>query len=131
MRTAMSSIDAKASALLVSQDLFFYSKITSTANELGFRIDVEGDVAEVVSKLPTSTYRCLILDLSTRGLRVADIIGALPTANRPAVIAFGSHVLAARLNEAREAGCNEVMPRSKFSATLPEILARYLQVSRN
>jgi CheY-like chemotaxis protein len=123
----MSSIDAKATALLVSQDLFFYSKITSTANELGFRVIVEGNVTEVVSKLATTACRCLILDLSTPGLRVADVTGALPQANRPTVIAFGSHVLAARLQEAREAGCDEVMARSKFSATLPEILTRYLQ----
>jgi CheY-like chemotaxis protein len=128
MITSMSLIDAKASALLVSQDLFFYSKITSTANELGFRVVVEGNVAEVVSKLAASTYRCLILDLSTPGLRVADVTGALPEANRPTVIAFGSHVQGDRLKEARDAGCDEVMARSKFSATLPEILTRYLQV---
>jgi len=126
--TAMSSIDAKGSALLVSQDLFFYSKITSTALELGFHIVVEGNVAAVVSKLAALTYRCLILDLSTPGLKVAEVTGALPQANRPTVIAFGSHVLAARLQEARDAGCDEVMARSKFSATLPEILTRCLRV---
>ena len=40
----MSSTDTTAAALLISQDLFFSSKITSTANELGFHVVVEGNV---------------------------------------------------------------------------------------
>jgi hypothetical protein len=60
------------------------------------------------------------------GLKVEEIIGALPTTDRPVVIAFGAHVQADRLRSAREAGCDEVMPRSKFSATLPEILIRHV-----
>ena len=41
------------------------------------------------------------------------------------MIAFGSHVNKARLDEARAAGCAEVLPRSKFSADLPALLRRY------
>jgi CheY-like chemotaxis protein len=124
----MNSTDTPATALMISQDLFFSSKVTSTANELGFRVVVEGNVVQAVLKVAASKCRCLILDLATPGLKVADLISALPDANRPRVIAFGAHVLTAPLQEAREAGCDEVMPRSKFSATLPDILVRYLQV---
>lgn len=115
-------------ALLISQDLFFSSKVTSTAIELGFHVVVERNVVQAISRVAALKCRCLILDLATPGLRVADVISALPEANRPSVIAFGAHVLTARLQEAREAGCDDVMPRSKFSATLPEILKRYLRV---
>jgi len=115
-------------ALLISQDLFFSSKVTSTANELGFHVVVEGNVVQAVLKVAALKCRCLIVDLATPGLKVADLISALPEANRPRVIAFGAHVLTARLQEAREAGCDDVMPRSKFSVTLPDILTRYLQV---
>jgi hypothetical protein len=41
-------------------------------------------------------------------------------------VAFGSHVDKARLDQARAAGCDEVLPRSKFSGELPELLRRYL-----
>ncbi len=118
----------RPTALMISRDLFFSSKVTGTAAELGFRVVVEGNLAQAASKAADSTYRCIILDLSTPELTVSDVIAALPTANRPTVIAFGPHVEAARLNDAREAGCDEVMPRSKFSATLPEILTRSLRV---
>jgi len=46
------------------------------------------------------------------------------------VIAFGSHVDKARLDEARAAGCDEVMPRSRFSSELPALLRRYSAGSR-
>jgi CheY-like chemotaxis protein len=117
-----------SAALMISQDLFFSSKVTSTANELGFRVVVEGNVAQAALKVAATKCRCLILDLATPGLIVADVLRALPEANRPRVIAFGAHVQAARLQEARDAGCDEVMPRSKFSATLPDLLTRALHV---
>jgi DNA-binding NarL/FixJ family response regulator len=112
--------------LLITRDLFFASKITGTAAELGFRIAVEGNVAQGANLAADSACRCLILDLTTPGLKVPDVFAALPAVDRPRVIAFGPHVQAALLNEARDAGCDEVLPRSKFSATLVEILTRTL-----
>jgi len=117
-------------ALLISRDLFFASKITGTAAALGFRVVVDGNVTEVLAKAAASSYRCLILDLTTPDLRVSDVLAALPAANRPTVIAFGPHVQTARLNEAREAGCDDVFPRSKFSASLPDILTRTLRIEK-
>jgi hypothetical protein len=124
----MNSTDTPATALMISRELFFSSKVTSTANELGFHVVVEGNVVQAVLKVAGSKCCCLILDLATPWLRVANVISALPEASRPTVIAFGAHVLTARLQDAREGGCDEVMPRSNFSATLPDILTRYLRV---
>lgn len=117
---------SRPTALLITRDLFFASKVTGTAAELGFRVIVEGSVSQAASSASPSSYRCLILDLSTPDLKVADVLAALSATNRPAVIAFGPHVETARLAEARDAGCDEVLPRSKFTATLPAILTRYL-----
>jgi hypothetical protein len=41
------------------------------------------------------------------------------------VLAFGSHVDAARLQQARDAGCAEVMPRSRLSNELPALLQHH------
>ena len=43
-------------------------------------------------------------------------------------MAYGSHVDKARLDQARAAGCDEVLPRSKFSTELPDLLRRYLTI---
>jgi hypothetical protein len=40
-------------------------------------------------------------------------------------VAFGSHVQTERLQAARDAGCTNVLPRSRFSASLPELLQQY------
>ncbi|MGZ3385055.1 MAG: hypothetical protein ACXWNF_09120, partial [Isosphaeraceae bacterium] len=42
-----------------------------------------------------------------------------------AFVAFGSHVDTEALAAARAAGCDPVMPRSKFSADLPELIRRF------
>jgi len=122
----MNSTDETAGALLISADLFFSTKVTGTATQLGLFVDVVGDVARAVAKLKGKAYGCVIIDLSTPALDVAEVMSARTDKDNCPVIAFGPHVLTARLNEAREAGCDEVMPRSKFSAVLPEILARYV-----
>ncbi len=115
--------------LLISQDLFFSSKVTGTARELGLTVESKGNLRKALSKVAEGQYGCLILDLAMPGVVVADVIAAtksLPDEDRPKVIAFCSHVHTARLEEARQAGCDDVMPRSKFSATLPELLKRSL-----
>ncbi len=113
-------------ALLLSQDLFFTSKISGTASALGFRVEIEASRERALTKVGSGEYRCVFLDLAWKGIAVAELIANLPVAVPPPVIAFGAHVVTDRLDEARAAGCTEVLPRSKFSATLPELLVRYL-----
>ncbi len=113
-------------ALLLSQDLFFTSKITGTAGALGYRVDVVGGPGQIAGKLADASYGCVMIDLALAGVAVADVVAALPDEDRPPIVAFGSHVNTTRLDEARDAGCDDVMPRSRFSAALPEILTQYL-----
>lgn len=122
----MSSRAQTNAAVLVSQDLFFTSKITGTAQEMGYRVETAGKVDEAVDLILAARPACVLVDLTFPGLSLADFMAELPEENRPAVVAFGPHVEKARLDEARAAGCDEVLPRSRFSSTLPEILARYL-----
>ena len=45
----------------------------------------------------------------------------------PMVIGYGSHVAAAALQAAREAGCDLVVPNSKFVELLPTDLAEWMK----
>ena len=75
--------------------------------------------------LQERTCLCVFVDLADSGLVVEEIV-KIVTAKKPIpVVAFGSHVQTARLNEARLAGCTEVLPRSRFSAELSQILTKY------
>ncbi len=120
----MKSLDGPPAALLVSRDLFFTSKVTGTAQALGTRVDVVADAESGVLKLAGGEYRCVFIDLADEELDVAAFLARIKRDPRPPVIAFGSHVATARLQAARDAGCDEVMPRSWFSSSLPELLKR-------
>ena len=111
--------------LLISGDLFFTSKVTGTAQALGLRVDEVGNLASATARLQAGDIGCIFLDLATPRVSVADLIAEMPDSERTPIIAFGSHVDTDVLEAARSAGA-EVMPRSQFSATLPDILRRHL-----
>jgi CheY-like chemotaxis protein len=119
-------MDATPRGLLISGDLFFTSKVTGTADSLGLQLDVANSAQQATTQLSESVYACVLLDLTLPGLDVSDVIAALPQQDRPAVIAFGPHVQTQRLEAARSAGCDEVLPRSRFSAELPQLLGRFV-----
>ena len=107
--------------LLVSRDLFFTSKVTGTASALGLSIEAVPDTAAAIARCQTEPPKAVFVDLAQENGDLAPLCALGLT-----VIAFGSHVDTARLDAARAAGCTEVMPRSKFSATLPELLKHHL-----
>lgn len=111
--------------LLISPDLFFTSKVTGTAQALGLRVDSVDDIATAKSRLAAADVGCILFDLAAPRVSVADLVAAMPVSARVPIFAFGSHVNVELLDSARAAGA-EVMPRSQFSATLPELLQRCL-----
>jgi CheY-like chemotaxis protein len=112
--------------VLLTTNLLFATMVTGTASALGQEVAVAGNLAEAVELCHARPSAFVIIDLGmaeieleTAVTRLREAAGAIPA------IAYGSHVNRARLDEARAAGCNEVMPRSKFSAELPALLRRY------
>ena len=77
--------------------------------------------AKLIAQQPPA---CLLLDLHNPGLALEELLASLPRP-RPLVVAYGSHVDAARLKAARDAGCDLVLPRSKFVEELPAALPRW------
>ena len=67
-----------------------------------------------------STADVVVVDLGRPG--ALEVLSAVSSIAKR-VIAFGSHVDTALLAAAREAGCDEVLPRSKFFAHATELLS--------
>ncbi len=111
--------------LLLSDDLLFTSRITGTAQALGFGFRAARSIDALVDLARDLSPRCVILDLAFPGLSLAGLLPQLRGV--PRVIAYGSHVDTAGLRAAREAGCDPVLPRSKFvedlATTLPTWMA--------
>jgi CheY-like chemotaxis protein len=113
---------------VLCDDLIFTSRITGTAKTLGLKVKPARSAEALqilVSQQPPS---CVIVDLANPGLKLSDLIHFLTetSSTRPRIIAFGSHVDAATLRAAREAGCDPVLPRSKFVEDLPRALPEWL-----
>jgi CheY-like chemotaxis protein len=125
----MASSDAYG--LLLSDDMIFSSRITGTAQALGLEIKAVKSVSDLTSQARQRAPSCLVLDLSHPGLRVDELIREVKTfcSPMPRLVAYGSHVDAATLRAAREAGCDVVLPRSQFVQMLPSQLADWMKVS--
>jgi len=121
----MSAANVSRATLLISRDLFFTSKVTGTADLMGIEVQVAADAQTAAERLAAGNFGCIFIDLADTGLDVAAFLQNLPADEHPPVIAFGSHVATARLQAAREAGCEHVLPRSRFSADLPDLLKKY------
>src|SRR5262245_23507346 len=109
---------------LLSDDLIFTSRVTGTARVLGLEMQAARSPEQLGNLLANERPACLLLDLHNPGLEVGELLAGLP-APRPFVVAYGSHVDAARLKAARDAGCDLVLPRSKFVDELPTALLRW------
>ncbi len=119
----MSAEAANPIGLLLSDDLLFTSRITATAAQLGLTVRT-AKTQDVLENLAVrDAPRCVVLDLGNPGLDIAALIRRLRTLPAPPfVVAYGSHVDVATLKAARAAGCDLVLPRSKFVEELPHAL---------
>ena len=114
--------------LVVTSDLIFATKIRSTADALGLHVTIAATAAQAIELAQTRPPRLVVIDLGAALSDVSGLVATLRNLGGPdtKIVAYGAHVDAARLDEAFRASCDEVMPRSKFSAILPDILRRHL-----
>jgi hypothetical protein len=103
--------------LLLCRDLMFVSKVTATARALNQPLRVIRDPAQ----LPTEG-RHLIVDLALDN--ALDAATRWKTQTNGHVTAFAPHVDTATIQAARAANLDAVLPRSKFTADLEQILQR-------
>ena len=113
--------------LLLGRDLIFTTKVVGTAQALGLKVIPVGNAALISTMIARWRPVAVFVDLAAGDLVTPSaLIGYQAECPGTPFIAFGSHVDADVLQAAREAGCAEVMPRSRFSAELPDLLRRYL-----
>lgn len=112
--------------LLLSDDLIFTSRIVGTARKLGLNLVAARDGTRLVDLARKSLPRCVIIDLDNPGLELAKMIEVLSSLDaRPRIVAYGPHVNAELLHSARVAGCDPVLPRSKFVDCLETDLPKW------
>ena len=116
------------SGLLLSDDLLFASRITGEARALGLTVTSVRSLEQLYDLAHREAPSCVLLDLAFPRLDLPDLFRRLSEASHPPprVVAYGSHVDAESLRAARSAGCDPVLPRSKFVEELPRALPQWL-----
>lgn len=121
------SASREASGLLLCDDMIFASRITGTARALGLIVHVAGSLDAFEKEAKQRRPHGVILDLALAGKKIDRLVGDLQGLSVKAhIVAYGSHVDTETLKAARAAGCDVVLPRSKFVEELPVKLREWL-----
>ncbi|HXE75884.1 MAG TPA: response regulator [Candidatus Xenobia bacterium] len=114
--------------LAVLDDLFFVGKLSGTARQVGAKLQTTTAAQFSLEAVRRDKPALVIFDLNATTANAVDLIRQLKSDAELAaipVVGFFSHVQVELMRAAQDAGCDEVMPRSKFTAVLPELLRRH------
>jgi DNA-binding NarL/FixJ family response regulator len=103
-------------------DIFFQMKVAETAKHLGLEFKVATNVDALLGLLEPRP-QLVIVDLNARSQPIAAIEKLRAAAPEVRVVAFLSHVQRELAEQAKNAGCEEVLPRSVFTQNLAQILS--------
>lgn len=112
-------------ALAAVSDLFFATKIRTTANLLGVNLGMVTSPQELVERVAREKPTVVFVDLNEQRFDPFEAIASLrakPWGLAVPVVGFFSHVQVDLKKRAERAGATKVMPRSAFTERLPDLL---------
>jgi DNA-binding NarL/FixJ family response regulator len=112
--------------LCVVDDLMFSMKIRTAAKQLPRTLAFERTASKIVDRVRAERPSLVIFDLNSATLRPFDAISAIKgdaTLKGTRTLGYVSHVDAAAIQSARDAGIDEVLARSAFAERLGDILS--------
>ena len=111
--------------LVAVDDLLFSSKIRATAKQAGVELTFARSPEEIVARAREVKPALAIFDLNSGKTDPINTISALkgdPELAGIRTLGFASHVHTELIAAARQAGADQVLPRSAFAGNLAEIL---------
>jgi DNA-binding NarL/FixJ family response regulator len=111
--------------LVAVDDLLFSSKIRATAKQAGVELTFARSPEEILEQARENRPSLVIFDLNSARTDPVATLARLksdPDLAGIRAIGFASHVHTGLIAAAREAGADQVLPRSAFAANLAEIL---------
>ncbi|MCS7054857.1 MAG: DUF309 domain-containing protein [Thermoflexales bacterium] len=100
-------------------DLLFQQPIASAAQHLGYAVEFAEPTDDVVAYLVARQPQLIIVDLNVRSVdweRWVMAAKTSPATRKMPILAFGAHMDAARIAQARKAGCDAVISNGAFMA---------------
>jgi len=122
-----------ADAIVLIDDLFFQAKLLETAKLTGISLQTVATSEQLLKAAAANPAALVIVDLNARQGSLDAVeqlckenlepgVESIGPGNPRRVIGFLSHVQTELAERARAAGCQDVMPRSKFTQNLAAIL---------
>lgn len=110
-------------------DLFFLAKINETARKLNLKVEFVKSDKQVLDAVEETGEKpsLIMVDLNNASVKPLSLISKLKKELKKEtnIIGFLSHVQGDLKLKAQESGCDMVLPRSAFSANLPNLLRRH------
>jgi CheY-like chemotaxis protein len=114
--------------LALVDDLFFSTKISSTAASCGVAVQFVENKDALLEKAKREPPGLIIVDLNgstTQPLEAIQAVKSNPQLRSIPLLAYLSHVQTDLREKAVVAGCDNVLPRSAFSHNLTQILKHH------
>lgn len=116
--------------LILNDDLMFASRIASHARDVPATVRTVRTSEAALAAARAEPPHCVIVDFQVAGSTLPSLLqGLRELPRKPYVVAYGSHVDAAGLRAAQDAGCDLVLPRSRFVEILPASLPQWLETA--
>lgn len=113
-------------------DLIFESKIRGAARGSSAVVHAVRTSDDLLASADRLAPPLVLVDLNVLGAGTTDSIAQLrQSAEGAKIIGFASHVDAELMDQAKAAGADEVMPRSRFDAEIVELLQGVAPPSRD
>ena len=122
--------NSRKTICVVADDIFFSSKIENTAKDLDIGVIKVKSCEELLEKIEGKTVDLVIIDLASKRIDAEDIFTKLksfPEHQGTFCIGYLPHVERELASKFREKGVDLVIPRSKFSREMGQIIEEHLE----
>jgi DNA-binding NarL/FixJ family response regulator len=113
-----------AQILVLVDDIFFQAKMLETAKHAGVEMKAFASGEALLVEISEAAPNLVVVDLNARHAPMETVASLRSLNSRIPVLGFFSHVQTEIAERALEAGCTQVMPRSKFTKDLSAIFSR-------
>ena len=121
--TPKCEVNRVAQIVAFVDDLFFQAKILETAKHVGVEVRTCTTPEALLSEIAKHSPALVVVDLNARNKPLEAIKQVRAVSSTLPLTCFLSHMQVELAEQARAAGCTDVMPRSKFTQHLATILA--------
>jgi len=105
-------------------DIFFQAKMMETAKQAGVELKSFSTGKALLAEWEKQQPKLVVVDLNARQSPMELIAAVRACGANIRVIGFFSHVQTELAQRARDSGCTEVMPRSKFTRELAALFSQ-------